>query len=298
MHEAARRFLALGYPEINSLEDLEVFCDEVLAYDIGFLPKQFATRCIRSLSKLSFVTASAESKLCEIYAIMETSSRGICYSQFRVNDTKSVRIAFDEDTDCDHLVKSGSTGFKIWEAAKILATYLMKHSQLLSGASKILELGAGTGFVSLSLASIYQDKIFIATDCHAGVLANLEKSLCYSDLKNNCKVSRLDWFDFDSQDFEYDLIIGADIVYDPDLIDPLVAALHRLLKKKDTEAILCCSVRNEDNLNRFKERLQNKGLKVECLIQGVSTEMIDSKFIQGNEISMDVVIIRVIYIRS
>ena len=118
---------------------------------------------------------------------------------------------------------SGTTGLRTWEAALHLAAYLTSNSGLdLVRNKKVLELGAGTGFLSILSAVCLEAAAVTVTDGDEGVFQALEDNIFLNGLEGDSRVTPgiLRWgqtlmgsmFDEDMQEKPYDLIIGADIV--------------------------------------------------------------------------------------
>ena len=123
-----------------------------------------------------------------------------------------------------HLI-SGSltTGFRTWEAALHLGSYLLttEGSSLIKGQS-VLELGAGTGFLSILCAKLLEAKHVTATDGDEGVVEALKENLYLNELDDEDKVLtsilrwgrglKGTWVQEDCEAWPYDTVIGADIV--------------------------------------------------------------------------------------
>lgn len=123
-----------------------------------------------------------------------------------------------------HLISgSQTTGFRTWEAALHLGSYLLQPvlSRLVRGKS-VLELGAGTGFLSILCAKHLGARHVTATDGDEGVIEALKENLFLNELEDaeavNASVLRWGrglkgtWVEEECDDFPYDLLIGADIV--------------------------------------------------------------------------------------
>ncbi len=118
---------------------------------------------------------------------------------------------------------SRTTGFRTWEASLHLGSYLLTDAGkgLIKGKN-ILELGAGTGFLSLLCAKHLQAKHVTTTDGDEGVVEALKENIDLNDLTdgNNVIAGALSWGgdlggSWVRQDCEtcpYDVVIGADIV--------------------------------------------------------------------------------------
>lgn len=123
-----------------------------------------------------------------------------------------------------HLISgSKTTGFRTWEAALHLGAYLLsvEGQQQVRGKS-ILELGAGTGFISILAAKYLDAQHVTTTDGDEGVVEALKENLFLNGLDDGKKVNtsvlrwgqglKGTWVQEDCEAFPYDLVIGADIV--------------------------------------------------------------------------------------
>lgn len=111
---------------------------------------------------------------------------------------------------------SQNTGHRTWEGALHLGSYLLTAGRQLVNNRTILELGAGTGFLSILCAKYLSVNHVTATDGDKLVLDALVRNLDLNGLGSspNITVHHLCW----GQDLEgapYDVVIGADIVHMP-----------------------------------------------------------------------------------
>ena len=122
------------------------------------------------------------------------------------------------------LASSGVTGFRTWEAALHLGTFLCGTTGLeLVKGKNILELGAGTGFISMLCAKHLNSKYVLATDGSGEVIDDLVSNLYLNDLDESPLIDAtvLKWGhaligeslseNYDAN-ITYDLVIGADVV--------------------------------------------------------------------------------------
>lgn len=123
-----------------------------------------------------------------------------------------------------HLISgSQTTGFRTWEASLHLGTYFLTQagSQLVRDKN-ILELGTGTGFLSIILAKCLHANHVTVTDGDKGVTEALNENLTLNGLEDQHKVRTETliwghdlggtWVEEDCNAHPYDVIIGADIV--------------------------------------------------------------------------------------
>lgn len=118
---------------------------------------------------------------------------------------------------------SRTTGFRTWEAALHLGSYLLTPQKASLVRNKnVLELGAGTGFLTILCAKQLGAKHVTATDGDGGVIETLKENLFINgvadDERVNASVLRWGqglkgtWVDDECETFPYHIVVGADIV--------------------------------------------------------------------------------------
>ena len=122
------------------------------------------------------------------------------------------------------LASSGTTGFRTWEAALFLGAYLSspEGSHFVTDES-ILELGAGTGFLSIFCAKYGAQRV-LATDGSLEVISDLKSNIHLNELEGSelIQTAILQWghtliggtVDRREDKSSYDLVVGADVVGD------------------------------------------------------------------------------------
>ncbi|KAI0304591.1 putative methyltransferase-domain-containing protein [Russula brevipes] len=173
-------------------------------------------------------------------------------------------------------IEGGTTGLRTWRASFVLAQFLIQNSSVLADKS-ILELGSGTGFLGLVIADIQVSSggvtphpALCLTDVNEDVIRrcreNAQLSCNASRCHGNLSVKLLDWFDALAPDrvpsvqaslnkIKPDLVLGADILYHPDMIAPFLATLNIALQASKSPAggtaYVALTVRNADLLSAF-----------------------------------------------
>jgi predicted nicotinamide N-methyase len=155
----------------------------------------------------------------------------------------------------------GSVGAQTWGGACVLAEDIAEHPQRFGFSNhqhknlRILELGAGTGLVSLVVGKLFESMAehppvtVIATDYYPSVLTNLEANVRSNfpssdapEASNHVNISThsLDWSSFPDEldhnypfDEPFDVILGADIIYEEQHAVWIKSCLHQLLRKPD-----------------------------------------------------------------
>ncbi|ORY32507.1 hypothetical protein BCR39DRAFT_504245 [Naematelia encephala] len=185
-------------------------------------------------------------------------------------------------------VQAGTTGLRTWTAALHLAHHILDDRNILQPDSDgtgngsfptIIELGAGTGFLSILLAQL--GARVIATDLgdtedfDHGIkrtpLARLRSNVELNQLQRPPHVIPLDWMDASKPPETWQeliqetpkTIVAADVIYDPDLIPALVTAVRVLLgSDRRNMAVFAATVRNPATLDLFCETCIERQLSV------------------------------------
>ncbi|KAJ6520354.1 hypothetical protein C8R45DRAFT_1086224 [Mycena sanguinolenta] len=207
------------------------------------------------------------------------------------------------------MIEGGTTGLRTWLASLILAQYLILNPVLVR-RKRILELGAGVGFLGSVVASLQlldhrSDSSSPGTlwmsDINDSVLSrccdnvHLPCNLSSSHPDTNCCF--LDWsaaLDPDgiepvtsllNDQIDPDVILGADIVFDPDLIPPLVAVLSLTLRAntRPRSAVIALTTRNPTTMDKFTNAVQDTGL----ILKKLDFEVQDRMFIESLECTGD-----------
>ena len=102
-------------------------------------------------------------------------------------------------------------------------------------AKRVLELGCGTGLVGIVTAMTTAAAAVTLTDFDPTVLEVAAANLALNVPHNaDHSVKKLDWFNIASESEGWigavDMIVASDVVYDPDLVPPLVEVLLAALQ--------------------------------------------------------------------
>jgi len=123
---------------------------------------------------------------------------------------------------------------KVWEGALLLRERLLGHKESWAGV-RVLELGAGVGLVGLALAALGAQAVLTDLGNAMGVLdANVQRNVeVVSAAGGSARAIELDWlWDEERQRAmvpldRFDFILGADIVYEHQCIEPLLQTALR-----------------------------------------------------------------------
>ncbi|KAG5999848.1 hypothetical protein E4U54_001648 [Claviceps lovelessii] len=173
------------------------------------------------------------------------------------------------------IAAGGTTGLRTWEAALHMGQYLCQNSSLVKG-KHVLELGAGTGYLSILCVKHLEAVHAIASDGSADVINNLPENLSLNGLQEFSGVTpmELQWGHalVGSEDKNWntgrpvDIVLGADITYDRRVIPALIATLLDLLiLYPEVQVYISATERNADTYQVFLDVCRDSNLSVEPL---------------------------------
>jgi predicted nicotinamide N-methyase len=185
--------------------------------------------CVTALSTRSSVVVRLPAVRCSMPSERAAVGAGLILSE-AAHDASS-KMGSEEDT----------TGGKIWDSGRVLASVLEEeYASRLSGMA-VLELGSGTGIGGLTAA--LAGATVTLTDGSLGVLPLLEANVRVNGLSDQSTVQRLRWGfryrdDLAALDQNLDLVIGSDLLYSPDVFPDLLDTLEELCTPSHTEVLV------------------------------------------------------------
>ncbi|XP_075969764.1 protein-lysine N-methyltransferase EEF2KMT [Anticarsia gemmatalis] len=251
--------------------------------------KIFLKKLIEYLESHQEVHDDLYAQLC--LAMKVSNHNNFCYKHYVVGQSLDKIITIKETRN---MVVNGTTGLKTWEAALMLSDWALCNKDLFLNKN-VLELGSGVGFAGITIAKMCDIKSLVLSDCHDEVLKTITENIQINFPSYEQKVSQptlftngpktigatmLDWNKVDhfNEHMVPDLVIGADIVYDPSILKPLCNVLQTFcIKNRDIDIYIASVIRNEETFNGFLETLSSMNLKYEKI------EMIKSVFIDWDE---------------
>lgn len=140
----------------------------------------------------------------------------------------------------------GGTGCCIWPSSLFLSEFLLSHPQLFSSKC-CFEVGSGVGLVGICLANVKASKV-ILSDGDLSSLSNMKFNLETNQVAIKGKLKQKEFQDptlvecryltwesasvDELQNFGAEVILGADVIYDPACVPHLVRVLAALLGTK------------------------------------------------------------------
>ncbi|GES57783.1 protein-lysine N-methyltransferase [Aspergillus terreus] len=180
------------------------------------------------------------------------------------------------------ILAGGTTGFRTWEAALHLGTYLSTEAgRALVAGKRVIELGAGTGFLSLFVAKYLSPARVVATDRETALIECMEDCA----RRNGVAAAESDsgtapagdgevfesgiweWGtplgrrDEDERENVFDVALGADLIYDTDLVPLLVETIRTLFTTHQIQQfIIAATLRNQDTFQTFLDACETSQL--------------------------------------
>jgi ribosomal protein L11 methylase PrmA len=134
------------------------------------------------------------------------------------------------------------TGLNTWDGSIVLAKYLQRHQDSIIHGKRVLEVGAGTGIAGMAAAwlgaahTVLTDLPYVLQNLQNNILHNFDatslvtEDTCMREEKDiEISAEGLDWMDDRSYPIyhgqQWDVILGADVVWIESLIPSLVQTL-------------------------------------------------------------------------
>ncbi|NXJ31566.1 EF2KT methyltransferase, partial [Ciconia maguari] len=208
-----------------------------------------------------------------------------CYKNYFLPTGESVTLS-----ESVAIISGGTTGLVTWDAALHLAEWAIENSAVFSNRT-VLELGSGIGFTGIAICKTCNPKAYIFSDYHPCVLKQLTENIRLNGFvlepettciqmesqgqeaeatdyqKPKLIVAELDWGSVTEKqllDLQPDVIVAADVVYDPEIILALIGMLQKLSTfragRKPPEVYIAFTIRNPDTYHLFQDELDKVGI--------------------------------------
>eukprot|EP01128_Nolandella_sp_AFSM9_P010536 TRINITY_DN7302_c0_g1_i1.p1 TRINITY_DN7302_c0_g1~~TRINITY_DN7302_c0_g1_i1.p1 ORF type:complete len:384 (+),score=67.67 TRINITY_DN7302_c0_g1_i1:40-1152(+) len=190
----------------------------------------------------------------------EGAIREVCHSSYDVNERVGL-VTIKMATQLD------SVGLTSWEAGFFLAEYFIAEPDVLRG-KKVVELGAGIGLTGIALAKGVDLAHITLTDYTTDVMQNLQTNVDINKVSSDLvSVQTLDWEQPFSLNADFDCIIVADCVYDPELTVAMVKVISELFNlalaqnpRNSPFAIVATTKRQPQTFQHFLAQLEEREL--------------------------------------
>mmetsp|Transcript_14125 Transcript_14125/g.23088 ORF Transcript_14125/g.23088 Transcript_14125/m.23088 type:complete len:406 (-) Transcript_14125:1387-2604(-) len=173
----------------------------------------------------------------------------------------------DADTDPSEDLKT--TGAFLWAASLILSHWIISLKDTFAGKT-VVELGAGCGLPGIVAHKYTASPKVVITDMMSATFDNLKQNVESNrdETKQELELAALNWCDKNSWPSsvvgQTDILIGSDLVYDLELVAPLVeVVLTLLVKSKDGVFYYVSADNNRAGCEEFVAALQKAGLDMQ-----------------------------------
>ncbi|KAF2191476.1 hypothetical protein K469DRAFT_656402 [Zopfia rhizophila CBS 207.26] len=190
---------------------------------------------------------------------------------------------------------AGTTGLRTWEAALLLGAFLTSETgrELVHGKN-VLELGAGTGMISILCAKYLGVSGIVATDGDEVVVDAIKTNIFLNGLdadessQSRIRTAALKWgWPIDASSFVEDygmeppnVLLGADVTYDKFVIPSLVSTLREFFELNSAlQVLIAATIRNEQTFETFQNVCRRNGFSLEDMdVQPVPEQLQDGPF--------------------
>lgn len=265
---------------VSSIPSNPFPCDPILVKKLyNYLLKKFDI--YYASSKYSLNDAFIEFFLSNDF--MCEAEEGVCQRFYPLPSPPDQDSRYIHIKSSEALVSTGTTGFSIWEASIALLAVLSSSERGqpirdLFRDRKVLELGSGTGLGGISIATLTNPSNVLLTDVEQVHDAFTHPNLVLNESLTSKTTSRVVyWTDIEPELLrDFDVLVGCDLVYDPDLNEILFPAIQVLLSPESSihTALLICTIRNPSTFDSFLEKLSSLktlNVKVSLLDQFIDT---------------------------
>ncbi|KAJ5121139.1 uncharacterized protein N7515_009100 [Penicillium bovifimosum] len=182
------------------------------------------------------------------------------------------------------ILSGGTTGNRTWEAALHLGSFLVSEAgEALVRGKRVIELGAGTGFLSLLCARHLGVRSVVVTDREPVLIDNIRDCVRHNlQGKESIPIYPAIWdwgtpleksgdlagliSEGGETGLTFDIALGADLIYDTDLVPLLVSTVRDLFENYHIkEFIIAATLRNEDTFRTFLVACETNSFTVETL---------------------------------
>lgn len=226
-----------------------------------FYVKSFLTRYIRILEAQGEVAEELYELVCDpnILGAQELSPTTTDVLHYVVGETATVSIQETPKV----ISGQGTTGLRTWEAALYLLNLLNTPGALPSVQDikglRIVELGTGTGLVSLALLKcrdLHQFSEIVLTDGDSALIEKLQATFDLNDIHDSTvKSQQLLWGttnpkspDFIQEAPTADIVVAADVTYDKLIVPQLCDTLADFFAGGTRFALVAATARNLETL--------------------------------------------------
>ncbi|XP_055542202.1 protein-lysine N-methyltransferase EEF2KMT [Wyeomyia smithii] len=203
-----------------------------------------------------------------------TDQAGFNYKHYEIPGNDVITLK-----ESSAFISDGTAGLCSWQASKALCEFIIHNLEDFRGKN-ILELGSGVGLTGIFIAKYCEPSMLVLSDCHNSVINTLKQNVelnfpkgakvdcdnplvsCLIDNGDSLvAVMDIDWSYINESNLhqliEPEVVVGADIVYDHSLFEPLLIAINYAftLSNNKCKFVLSCTERNQDTLSDFLELL-------------------------------------------
>ncbi|KAJ2783680.1 hypothetical protein GGI18_003498 [Coemansia linderi] len=185
---------------------------------------------------------------------LSAGAAGMCYKTYTLDKDQYTKVVLNEE---QMMISQGTTGLQTWEASLRLADFFVEHPGFACaavGAAHVLSTDCSTAVLKLLEANRLKSKHNLSGSLRVNGDIFSPPNMVDPVFKDNVQVAELDWEHTDEcakLSDSADVVIGADITYDPTIVPVLVGALKEMVATSQQVAYITATIRNQETFDLF-----------------------------------------------
>ncbi|XP_044274463.1 protein-lysine N-methyltransferase EEF2KMT isoform X2 [Varanus komodoensis] len=219
--------------------------------------------------------------------VLNTEETTHCYKSYLLPSGDAVTLC-----ESTAIISRGTTGLVTWDAGLYLAEWALENPVIFRNRS-VLELGSGMGLTGITICKACHPRAYIFSDHHQCVLQQLSENIhlngffveseFFQQAPTSAEtrkakhtgprgpgivVAELDWHLVTKEQLAKlwaEVVIAADVVYDPELTRSLISVLQKLSSdnsgRQAPDVYIAITIRNPETYCCFQKELEKVGIR-------------------------------------
>ena len=195
----------------------------------------------------------------------------------------------------------------VWPSAFVLGAYLLVNPAIVQN-KRIIEVGCGTGLPGLLAGHLRAREVFLTDSPESAALKSLlPLALNSNNLHHNCIPKSLSWGTFREEDIvsgaaggtgnhasglgwlsqPFDLILGADVFYNPVDFEPLLSTISYILRHSPPTTRFITAYHQRSSTRSIQHLLDKWKLKCNLIPRSTYEVVVENATVDGKKVVDD-----------